>query len=50
VFIATAAYFLYQEVPDKFTIIGALIVISATLYIALREARLKRLSARSAPP
>ncbi len=50
VFIATAAYFLYQEVPDKFTIIGALIVISATLYIAAREARLKRLSGRSAPP
>ncbi|NOR62166.1 MAG: EamA family transporter [Rhodobacteraceae bacterium] len=50
VLIATAAYFMYQEVPDKFTIIGALIVISATLYIALREARLKRLSGRSAPP
>jgi drug/metabolite transporter (DMT)-like permease len=37
---------LYQEVPDNFTIFGALIVISATLYIALREAQLKRLSGR----
>ncbi len=50
VFIATAAYYMYQEVPDKFTISGALIIISATLYIALRETRLKRLSGRSAPP
>lgn len=46
VFIATAAYFLYQEVPDGYTIAGALIIISATLYIGLRETRLKRLSAR----
>jgi len=50
VLIATAAYFMYGEVPDTATIIGAVIVISATLYIALREARLKRLSVRVAPP
>lgn len=50
VLIATAAYFMYNEVPDGPTIIGAVIVISSTLYIALREARLKRLSARSKLP
>ena len=41
VLIATAAYFLYNEVPDSATLIGAVIIISATLYIALREARLR---------
>ncbi len=50
VLIATAAYFLYAEIPDTATIVGAIIVISSTLYIALRETRLKRLSGRSAPP
>jgi len=39
VIIATAAYFLYNEVPDIYTISGAIIVIGATLYIAFREAR-----------
>ena len=42
VFVATAAYFLYQEVPDIFTLIGAAIVIAATLYMAIREARLRK--------
>ncbi len=42
VFITTAAYFLYAEIPDRNTIIGAIIVVSATLYIALREARLRQ--------
>lgn len=42
VLIGVAAYFLYQEVPDTYTIVGGMIVISATLYIALREARLKK--------
>lgn len=41
VIVATAAYFLYDEVPDIYTFVGAAIVISATLYIALREARKK---------
>ena len=39
VIIATAAYYIYGEVPDIYTITGAIVVISATLYIALREAR-----------
>jgi len=42
VLIGGAAYFLYQEVPDSYTIIGGIIVITATLYIAIRESRLKR--------
>ncbi|MHA1127949.1 MAG: hypothetical protein ACTSRN_03235 [Alphaproteobacteria bacterium] len=42
VLIAVAAYFMFGEVPDTATIIGASIIISATLYIALRETKLRR--------
>lgn len=42
VFIAGAAYFLYAEVPDTPTLIGAVIIISSTLYIAQRETKLLR--------
>ncbi len=42
VFIAGAAYFMYSEIPDMPTIIGAAIIISATLYIAQRETKLRR--------
>ena len=42
VLIALAGYFLFGEVPDLATVIGASIIISATLYIALREAKLRR--------
>ncbi len=42
VFIAGAAYFMYAEIPDMPTIIGAAIIISATLYIAQRETKLRR--------
>lgn len=42
VFIAGAAYFMYSEIPDRPTIIGAAIIISATLYIAQRETKLRR--------
>ena len=42
ILVGGAAYFLYQEVPDCYTIIGGIIVTSATLYIAIRESRLKR--------
>lgn len=44
VLIATAGYFMFGEVPDLATVIGASIIIAATLYIALREAKLRRLS------
>ncbi len=42
VFVAGAAYFLYAEIPDLPTIIGAAIIISSTLYIARRETKLRR--------
>ena len=42
IFIAAAAYFLYSEIPDMPTIIGATIIIGATLYIARRETKLRR--------
>lgn len=42
VLISAAAYFLYAETPDTPTIIGAAVIISATLYIAQRESRLKK--------
>lgn len=41
VFIAAAAYFLYAEIPDTPTIIGAVIIIGSTLYIAQRETKLR---------
>ncbi|MCF6273427.1 MAG: DMT family transporter [Rhodobacteraceae bacterium] len=46
VLIAAAAYFLYDEIPDGATIAGAVVVISSTLYIAIREARLRALATR----
>jgi drug/metabolite transporter (DMT)-like permease len=42
VLISIAGYFMFDEVPDMATIIGAALIISATLYIALREAKLRR--------
>ncbi len=42
VLISTAAYFLYAEIPDENTVIGAIIIVSATLYIAMREARAQK--------
>lgn len=44
VLIAIAGYFLFGEVPDLATVIGASIIIASTLYIALREAKLRRLN------
>ncbi len=42
VFIGIAAYVMFGEVPDVATIIGAAIIIVSTLYIARREAMLKK--------
>ena len=42
VLIAIAGYFMFGEVLDMATVIGASIIIAATLYIALREAKLRR--------
>lgn len=46
-FAGAIGYLLFAEVPDIWTVAGALIVASATLYIGVREARLGR---RPAPP
>ncbi len=37
-FVATAGYFLFAEIPDRWTIIGALVIIGATTNLARREA------------
>lgn len=36
------AYLFFREMPDDVALIGAAIIVGATLYIALREARLKK--------
>ncbi len=42
VFIGIAAYFMFGEKPDWQTLLGAVIIIGSTLYIAQREAALKK--------
>jgi drug/metabolite transporter (DMT)-like permease len=42
IFVGLGAYFIFGEIPDTPTIIGSIIVICATLYIAQREARAKK--------
>lgn len=42
VFIGIAAYFMFGEKPDWQTLFGAVIIIGSTLYIAQREAALKK--------
>ena len=50
VFIGIAAYFMFGEKPDWQTILGAVIIIGSTLYIAQREAALKkRAKAKKSP-
>lgn len=43
VLISIAGYFMFDEVPDQATVIGAALIIAATLYIARREAILRNL-------
>ncbi|WP_321389534.1 DMT family transporter [Emcibacter sp.] len=45
IFIALVGYFVFDELPDMFTWIGAFIIISSTLFIAWRQARLKQKTA-----
>jgi len=42
VVVAIAAFFIFDEVPDGFTIAGAAIIIGSSLYIAHREAKLSK--------
>ena len=39
IFAGAAGYFFFFEVPDVYTIVGALMIVVATLYIAQREAK-----------
>jgi drug/metabolite transporter (DMT)-like permease len=42
---ATAfGYFIFGDLPDRWTIVGALVIVGAGLYVAYRERRLARLS------
>ena len=38
---SAAGYFLFQEVPSIWTLLGALVIVGATLYIVIRGARVK---------
>jgi drug/metabolite transporter (DMT)-like permease len=42
IFTAAAGFFLFQEVPSRWTLLGAGIVVAATLFITLREQALAR--------
>jgi len=48
IFVATAAYLIFSEIPDSAAIIGACVIGFSSLYIAQREARLKRIPSRAA--
>jgi drug/metabolite transporter (DMT)-like permease len=50
VFTAAAGFLLFHEVPGKWTIAGAGIVVAATLFITLREQQLARSEKLSAAP
>jgi drug/metabolite transporter (DMT)-like permease len=49
VFGVTLGFLIWNEVPDRYIIIGAVIVVASGLYILYRETKLRRL-ARSAQP
>jgi drug/metabolite transporter (DMT)-like permease len=42
IFSAVLGYFLFEEIPTAWTIVGAAIIVAATLYILFREARLSK--------
>jgi drug/metabolite transporter (DMT)-like permease len=43
IFAGIIGFFLFAELPDRYTLAGASIIVGATLYIARREAQLSRL-------
>jgi len=47
--VAIAGWFLFGELIDRWTLVGAAIIFAANLYIAHRETQLSRLRATSAP-
>lgn len=42
VFVGLGGYFFFAEVPDRYTWIGAAIIVAATLYITQRERHLAK--------
>lgn len=42
VFIAIAGFIVFDEVPDSWTVLGAVIICASSLFIAIREARKKQ--------
>lgn len=42
ILVGAAGYLIFGEIPDRYTLIGAVIIIAATLYIAQRERRLRQ--------
>lgn len=49
IFASVAGYFLFAEVPTVWTALGSVVVVAATLYIILREARVKAAKTSSPP-
>lgn len=47
---AAFGFFLFAEVPDRYSLLGALLIAASTLYIARREARLARHAGGPAAP
>ncbi len=50
IFVGVAAYIVFEEVFEVNVLIGALVIISSTFYIAQREYSLKRRLSRTAEP
>jgi len=50
IYIAILGYFFYAEVPTLWTIVGTGVIISSTLYIVLRETKLKNVSPQPPGP
>ena len=48
IFAGIAGFFLFMEIPDPFTVLGALMIVGSTFYIARREAKEAK-QARTAP-
>ena len=42
IFSAILGYFLFEEIPTVWTVVGAAMIVAATLYILFREARLSK--------
>ena len=46
IFVGTFGYFIWEEIPNNLTLLGAIIIICAAIYIGQREARVKSKSLR----